>query len=68
MLLILLSEITYIYFFSVFFLKFLDFEQVSVDSEMPILGQPPRLIGEYYLYFLGVANNVRLARFVGHKQ
>jgi hypothetical protein len=22
-------------------LKFLDFEQVSVDSEMPILGQPP---------------------------
>lgn len=24
------------------FLKFLDFEQVSVDSEMPILGQAPR--------------------------
>ncbi len=25
------------------FLKFLDFEQVSVDSERPILGQAPRV-------------------------
>ena len=30
------------------FKKFLDFEQVSVDSEMPILGQAPRRFDNTY--------------------
>ena len=34
------------------FLKFLDFEQVSVDSEIPILGQAPRLLKELSSYDL----------------
>ncbi len=32
------------YMLALIFLKNLDLRQVSVDSEMPILGQPPRCI------------------------